>query len=75
MRFDCEKGKRRREARKAAQYEWHPKFLWWPKKIDGFCYWLETVERRLVDGYYWDYWAHRPRKIPQQETEYRTKNR
>lgn len=29
-------------------YDWHDKFLWWPKFFDNMMIWLETIERRVV---------------------------
>lgn len=27
---------------------WHPFFVWWPMKVDGIWYWLDTIQRRAV---------------------------
>lgn len=58
MKFYCGPSKEEK-ARKAYQRylewveylkNWHDKFLWWPRRMeDGYCHWLETVERRVFD--------------------------
>ena len=33
--------------------EWQDFFAWKPVRIDGVCYWLETVQRRCLGGEGW----------------------
>lgn len=49
MRWDCDKRKERRLAKREALKEWHPVFVLFPHKVaENDCRWLETIERRKV---------------------------
>lgn len=51
--------------------EWHKKFIWWPRKIQGHWVWLETAERklhsRMYDGPAFSYYEYRLYDEPESE--------
>ncbi len=57
MRFNCDKWRRLSAARRDSLYDWHRWFAWHPvtdigtpiSNYGGYV-WLETIERRKVNG-------------------------
>lgn len=47
MKFDCDRGKKRRAARRLRLQEWHPFVPVWPRKVaPSDCRLLERIERK-----------------------------
>ena len=47
MRFNCGPSLSDRVTlRFARMSQWHDAFTWLPRRIDGECVWLETIERK-----------------------------